>query len=159
MRESKTNAMRLFDRAQKPYRVHSYGDGQSFSDGVSVARAVGFPPEQLFKTLVTHGASGGYFVFVIPADCELHLKKAARAAGEKAIEMLPMKDLKNVTGYIRGGCSPFAMKKQFPTVFDETAILFETILVSAGVLGCQIEAAPEDMVTLAAATYADLCQD
>lgn len=155
MADSKTNAARLFDKAGLPYTLHAYGSGE-FCDGVAVAKHLGLEPARVFKTLVTTGHSGEHYVFVIPVDQELHLKKAASAVGEKSIAMLPMKDLQKVTGYVRGGCSPFAMKKQLITVFDETAILFDTIFVSAGRIGVQLEAKAEDMVYLAQAAYADL---
>src|SRR5699024_7744532 len=123
-------------------------------DGVSVAEKVGFPPEQVFKTLLTQGASGAYYVFVLPVAAELDLKKAARAAGEKNIVMAPARDLLKLTGYVHGGCSPLGMKKPFPTFLDENAILQETIVCSAGKIGSQIELAPDDLLALTNGVYA-----
>ena len=125
-------------------------------DGVSVAQYLHQDPERLFKTLVTRGASGGYYVFDIPAAETLDLKKAARAVGEKSIAMLPQKELLPLTGYVHGGCSPIGMKKQFPTVLHETAQLFDTIFVSAGKIGAQVEVAPSDLLTLLGASMADV---
>ena len=130
------------------------GDGKL--DGVTAAQRLGYPVEQVFKTLVTVGASGGFYVFVIPVAEELDLKKAAKAAGEKNIEMLPSKELLKNTGYIHGGCSPIGMKKPYPTFVDETAILQDTIVFSAGKIGFQIETAPDNLMELIGAEYADL---
>ena len=140
MAENKTNAMRLLEKGKIPYTVHTYEAAQAV-DGVTVAGKIGRPPEQVFKTLVTKGKNGCY-VFVIPAAAELDLKKAARAVGEKAVEMLPVKELLKTTGYIRGGCSPLGMKKAYPTVIDSHAREWETIVVSAGRIGWQMELSP-----------------
>ena len=147
--------MRVLEQAGIPYTAHFYpADGPI--DGVSVAAVLGQDPEQVFKTLVTKAASGNYYVFDIPVAENLDLKKAAKAVGEKSIAMIPQKDLLPLTGYIHGGCSPVGMKKQFPTVFHETLVLFDTICVSAGKIGAQIEAAPQDLIQLLGAAAADI---
>ena len=147
--------MRVLEQHNIPYTAHFYpADGPI--DGVSVAAVLGQDPEQVFKTLVTKAASGNYYVFDIPVAENLDLKKAAKAVGEKSIAMIPQKDLLPLTGYIHGGCSPVGMKKQFPTVFHETLVLFDTICVSAGKIGAQIEAAPQDLIQLLGAAAADI---
>ena len=155
-KSDKTNAVRLLDTLGIAYETHSYDVSDGGIDGVTVAGKVGIEPERVFKTLVTRGASGGYHVFVIPVDHELDLKKAARAAGEKNIAMIPVADINKVTGYIRGGCSPLGMKKEYPVHLDETAILFDRIVVSAGRIGLQMELAPDDLCRAVHAGYADL---
>jgi len=155
---AKTNAMRLLDTAGVAYFGHSYEAGDGKIDGVSVANKMGFPVEKVFKTLVTIGASGGFYVFVIPVATELDLKKAAKAAGEKHIEMCPAKDLLKYTGYVHGGCSPLGMKKPFSTFIDESAILLETMIFSAGKIGAQIEAAPDDLLNQVNGEYVDLAK-
>ena len=153
--DEKTNVMRVLEQHNIPYTAHFYpADGPI--DGVSVAAVLGQDPEQVFKTLVTKAASGNYYVFDIPVAENLDLKKAAKAVGEKSIAMIPQKDLLPLTGYIHGGCSPVGMKKQFPTVFHETLVLFDTICVSAGKIGAQIEAAPQDLIQLLGAAAADI---
>lgn len=144
MKEQKTNAMRILEQKGVAFTPHHYESGPSHVSGEEVAKSLGLPPEQVFKTLLTRGVSG-YYVFIIPSDAELHLKKAAAVCGEKKIEMLPVKELFDLTGYVRGGCSPIGMKKAFPTFLDETAILFRTIFVSAGKIGAQIELDPMDL--------------
>ena len=134
----KTNVMRLLEQKKLPYTPHDYLATGAVS-GVEVAAALGEPPERVFKTLVTTGASGGHFVFVIPVAEELDLKKAAKAVGEKSIVMLPQKELLPLTGYIHGGCSPIGMKKQFPTYIHQTAADYDTIFFSAGRVGAQVE--------------------
>ena len=151
----KTNVMRLLEQKKLPYTQHDYLASGAVS-GVEVAAALGEPPERVFKTLVTTGASGGHYVFVIPVAEELDLKKAAKAVGEKSIAMLPQKELLPLTGYVHGGCSPVGMKKQFPTVFHETVELFDTICVSAGKIGAQVEVAPADLIALLGAQTADI---
>ena len=153
----KTNVMRLLEQKKLPYTPHDYLATGAVS-GVEVAAALGEPPERVFKTLVTTGASGGHYVFVIPVAEELDLKKAAKAVGEKSIAMLPQKDLLPLTGYIHGGCSPLGMKKLFPTCIDETAQLFDTICVSAGRRGLQVELRPDDLCAVIGAEYADLTE-
>ena len=157
-KEDKTNVMRLLDTAGIPYTAHTYPTDGAI-DGVSVAAMVGRDAEQVFKTLVTRGASGAYYVFDIPAPDTLDLKKAARAVGEKSIAMLAQKELLPLTGYVHGGCSPLGMKKPFPTVFHETVILFDTVCVSAGRLGTQVEAEPGALLTLIGASTADITVD
>ena len=154
-KDEKTNVMRLLDQHGVPYTPHFY-DPDGPIDGLSVAKAVGADPEAVFKTLVTRGASGGYYVFDIPVGDSLDLKKAARAVGEKSIAMLPQKELLPLTGYVHGGCSPVGMKKPFPTVFHETVILFDTIYVSAGKIGAQVEADPNALMALIGAGAADV---
>lgn len=134
----KTNAMRLLEQAEIPYKAMEYEVDENNLAGEHVAELIGMPPEQVFKTLVAKGEKKGIVVFCIPVNLELNLKKAATVIGDKKIEMLHVKDLLITTGYIRGGCSPIGMKKKFPTYMDETAILFDEITVSAGVRGCQL---------------------
>ena len=153
-KHEKTNAMRQLDRKKAAYTVHSY-DGGALS-GTEVASALGKDPERCFKTLVTVGKTGGHYVFMIPVAAELDLRKAASAAGEKSVAMLPQKELLPLTGYIHGGCSPIGMKKLFPTFIDESAQLFDTICVSAGKIGAQVELAPDALCKLVNAKYADL---
>ena len=154
-KEEKTNVMRTLDQKKIPYTAHSY-DPDGPIDGVSVAQILGQPAEQVFKTLVTKGAGGAYYVFDIPVAENLDLKKAAKAVGEKSVAMLPQKELLPLTGYVHGGCSPVGMKKQFPTVFHETVELFDTICVSAGKIGAQVEVAPADLIALLGAQTADV---
>ena len=138
MKPIKTNAMRILDRAKIPYELFTYEVDESDLSGTHVADSVGLPYSQVFKTLVAKGDKSGYVVFVIPVDCEIDLKAAAHCSGNKRVEMIAVKDLLSVTGYIRGGCSPVGMKKQFPTYFDQTVTKHERIAVSAGVRGCQL---------------------
>ncbi len=156
-KEEKTNVMRLLDQKKVPYTPHTYphGDGEA-PDGVTVARSLGLDPDRVFKTLVTKGASGGYYVFDIPVAATLDLKKAARAVGEKSVAMLPSKELLPLTGYVHGGCSPVGMKKPFPTVFHRSALDQETILVSAGKIGFQVEVRPGDLIALVGAKAEDV---
>ncbi|MBO7739628.1 MAG: Cys-tRNA(Pro) deacylase [Oscillospiraceae bacterium] len=140
---TKTNVMRLLEQADIPFRTAEYEYDESDLSGNHAADVIGMPREQVFKTLVTRAGKGGIYVFCIPVCDELDLKKAAKACGEKSIEMLHVKELLNVTGYIRGGCSPIGMKKKFPTYIDETAILFDEIAVSAGMRGEQVILAPD----------------
>lgn len=153
--DEKTNVMRVLEQKNIPYTAHTYpADGAI--DGVSVAKMLGQSVEQVFKTLVVKGASGGYYVFDIPVAENLDLKKAAKAVGEKSVAMLPQKELLPLTGYVHGGCSPVGMKKQFPTVFHETVILFDTICVSAGRIGYQVEVSPDALMELVGAQAADV---
>ncbi len=154
-KEEKTNACRLLDREKIPYTLRLY-DPEAGTDGESVARQLGQDPARVFKTLVARGASGGLYVFDIPVAESLDLKKAAKAAGEKSVAMIHQKELLPLTGYVHGGCSPVGMKKPFPTVFDETALLFDTIFVSAGRIGAQLEAAPAALLGLLGAETADI---
>ena len=156
-KEEKTNVMRLLDQKKVPYTPHAYphGDGEA-PDGVTVARSLGLDPDRVFKTLVTRGGSGGYYVLDIPVAATLDLKKAARAVGEKSVAMLPSKELLPLTGYVHGGCSPVGMKKPFPTVFHRSALDQETILVSAGKIGFQVEVRPGDLIALVGAKAEDV---
>ena len=154
-KEEKTNVMRTLEQKKIAYTPHEYpADGPV--DGVSVAAYLNQDLEQVFKTLVTKGTSGAYYVFDIPVAENLDLKKAAKAVGEKSIAMLPQKELLPLTGYVHGGCSAVGMKKQFPTVFHETVELFDTICVSAGKIGAQVEVNPADLVALLGAKMADV---
>ena len=154
-KEDKTNVMRVLEQKNIAYTAHTYpADGPI--DGVSVAAYLGQDPQQVFKTLVTKAASGAYYVFDIPVEESLDLKKAAKAVGEKSIAMIHQKELLPLTGYVHGGCSPVGMKKQFHTVFHETVILFDTICVSAGKIGAQVEVDPQALIGLLGADTADL---
>lgn len=144
----KTNAMRILDRAKINYNTYNYDASDGLIDGVSVATKMGLPIERVYKTLVTQGVSREYYVFVIPVAEELDLKAAARAVGEKSVEMIKVADINKVTGYIRGGCSPIGMKKEYKTVLDTSCENLETIIVSAGKIGHQIELAPADLMKL-----------
>ena len=151
----KTNVMRLLEQAAISYTAHYY-DPDKGIDGLSVAHQLGQDPDSVFKTLVTQGKSRAFYVFVIPVGATLSLKRAAQACGEKAIEMIPQKLLLPNTGYIHGGCSPVGMKKAYPTFIDETAQLFDSICVSAGKIGVQVELAPDDLCRMTGAKYAEL---
>ena len=156
-KEEKTNVMRLLQQARIPYTPHYYPHPDGAVDGASVARSLGQPVEKVFKTLVTRGASrSSYYVFVVPVEKELDLKAAARAAGEKSIEMLHVSELLGLTGYIRGGCSPVGMKKLFPTFIDESALSQTTIMVSGGKIGLQIEARPDDLAKAIGGIFAPI---
>ena len=155
MAENKTNVMRILDKAKINYNRYEYPHGKEAVDGVSVAKLLGQNPSQVFKTLVTHGGEG-YYVFVVPVGDELDLKKAAKAVGEKSVEMIHVKDINKVTGYIRGGCSPIGMKKQYRTVLHNTANNLKTIIVSAGKIGYQIELSPNELISLIGADTADI---
>ena len=155
----KTNATRLLTAAGIPFQTKEYEVDENDLSGTHVARQLGLLPEQVFKTLVLKGEKVGYFVCCVPVSSEVDLKKAARAAGDKKAAMIPMKDLKDVTGYIRGGCSPIGMKKPFPTFLDETAILFDEIYLSAGQRGAQIVIAPDVLTEYLRLTQVDLVKD
>lgn len=152
----KTNVMRLLDQKKVPYTPHTYPHGDDAVDGVTVAQMTGMDPAKVFKTLVARGASKTPYVFVIPVACELDLKKAAKAVGEKSIAMLHVSELTPLTGYVRGGCSPVGMKKAFPTVFDESVLNVPTVMVSAGKIGYQVECAPADLIGLVRAQTASI---
>ena len=152
----KTNVMRLLEAEKIAFRCESYDFDENDLSGTHAASAIGMPEEQVFKTLVTRGASGGFFVFCIPVCLELDLKKAARAAGDKSIELVPVKDLLALTGYIRGGCSPVGMKKKYPTYFDETCLLWDEIGVSAGERGHQMLLSPGALIDLTNAKTVDI---
>ena len=155
-KEEKTNVMRVLEQRGIPYAPHTYDHENGAVDGATVARTLGRDPECVFKTLVARGASGGLYVFDIPVEDTLDLKKAAKAVGEKSIAMLHQKELLPLTGYVHGGCSPVGMKKQYPTVFHETAEILDTIMVSAGKIGFQVELKPADLIALVGASTADL---
>lgn len=155
---TKTNAVRLVQQAGIPCREAFYEYDEKDLSGVHAAHAVGMPEEQVFKTLVARGEKTGINVFCIPVCCALDLKKAAKAAGDKNMEMVAVKDLLGLTGYIRGGCSPVGMKKKYPTYFDETCILWDEIAVSAGARGHQMIVPPEELVSLVNAELADIIQ-
>ena len=152
----KTNAIRLVQQANIPCREAFYEYDEKDLSGLHAAQAVGMPPEQVFKTLVARGERTGISVFCIPVCCELDLKKAAKAVGDKKIELVAVKELLALTGYIRGGCSPVGMKKKYPTYFDETCILWDEIAVSAGERGHQMILPPEELANLVGAKMVDL---
>ena len=154
----KTNVMRIIEQKKLPYVSHYYGDTDAVS-GVEVAAAMGEDPEKVFKTLVCTGKTGNHYVFVIPVKEELDLKKAAKAVGEKSMEMLKSKDLLPLTGYIHGGCSPVGMKKPFKTFIDETAILYDHICVSGGRVGTNLAIEPETLAKFIGADFADLAKE
>ena len=156
MAEQKTNVMRALDQKKVRYTPHEYPHGAEAVDGVTVAGLIGAAPEQVFKTLVTRGASKSIYVFVIPVAAELDLKKAARAVGEKSIAMIHVSEITALTGYVRGGCSPIGMKKQFTTVYNESALEQETIIVSAGKIGAQVELDPKSLAALTRGKFADI---
>jgi Cys-tRNA(Pro)/Cys-tRNA(Cys) deacylase len=152
----KTNAMRLLESLSIPYSALRYDASDPDSDASDVAEQVGLPPSEVFKTLVVRGDKNGINVFCVPADASLDLKKAASASGNKKTELVAVKELFALTGYIRGGCSPLCMKKHYPTFFDETMILFDAVCVSAGVRGLQIRVNPHDLLSAAGAVFADI---
>ncbi|MBQ0041825.1 MAG: Cys-tRNA(Pro) deacylase [Lachnospiraceae bacterium] len=154
-KEEKTNVMRLLEQKKVPYTPHLYTDAPT-TVGTEVAKVLGQDEKKVFKTLVTTGKTGSHYVFVIPVAEELDLKKAAKAVGEKSIEMLKQKDLLPLTGYIHGGCSPIGMKKFFTTTIHETAENYDTIFFSAGKIGYQVELAPSDLTKIIRFGYADL---
>ena len=157
MAEEKTNVMRVLDQKKIPYTPHSYphSEGEAV-DGATVAAILGRDPGEVYKTLVTRGASKANYVFVVPVLSELDLKKAAKTVGEKSIEMIHVKELTPLTGYVRGGCSPIGMKKRLKTVIDASARDHAAILVSAGKIGCQVELSPDALVGLIGGRYADV---
>lgn len=151
--------MRLLTKANISFDTVEYEVEEDNLAGPHVAAQIGMPLEQVFKTLVIKGEKKGIYVFCLPVDQELHLKKAAKLVGEKKVELLPMKELLPTTGYIRGGCSPIGMKKKYPTYIHETALSFEKIAVSAGVRGCQLILNPKDLVSYVNATISDIICD
>ena len=157
-KEIKTNAMRFLDRQRAAYEVIQY-ECDAFTDGIAVANKTGVPVEQSFKTLVTKGKSSNYYVFVLPVDRELDLKAAAKAVGEKSVEMIYVKDIQSITGYVRGGCSPLGMKKSFKTVVDDSAGSFEWIAVSGGRIGSTIKIAPKALVKAIGAVCAPVAAE
>ncbi len=157
--EQKTNVMRVLEQKKIPYVAHSYPHGEEAVDGLTVAKLTGLNPDAVFKTLVAVGASKKNYVFVIPVAKELHLRKAAKAVGEKSIAMIPVREITPLTGYVRGGCSPVGMKKLFPTWFDESVGELKTVAVSAGKIGAQVELAPSDLIALVRGRTADLTRE
>ena len=155
---TKTNAVRLVQQAGLPCQERSYEFDEADLSGTHAAEAIGMPPEQVFKTLVARGEKTGINVFCIPVCCELNLKKAAKAAGDKNMELVAVKELLGLTGYIRGGCSPVGMKKKYPTFLDETCVLWEEIAVSAGARGHQMILPPEKLAELVSAKLVDLTE-
>lgn len=153
--EEKTNVMRLIEQKKLPFKCRFYGDSGAVS-GREVAQALGQDPDAVFKTLVAVGKTGEHYVFVIPVSGELDLRKAAKAVGEKSVEMIKMKELLPLTGYVHGGCSPIGMKKTFKTAVDETAQLYDTICFSAGKIGAQVEMSVNDLGKMIEIEYADL---
>lgn len=156
--EEKTNVMRLLDKKKLPYRFHCYTNTNAVG-GTEVAKALGENPDKVFKTLVTVGKTGNHYVFMLPVNKELDLKKAAKCIGEKKIEMIKSKALLPLTGYIHGGCSPIGMKKQFKTVAHKTAENFDTIMFSGGKIGYQLEMSPKDLVKIIHIEFADIATD
>lgn len=151
MEKLKTNAMRILDKAGIRYDAYSYDHSDGMIDGVSVANKIGQPPERVYKTLVAQGTGRDYYVFIIPVAEELDLKAAARSVGEKAVAMIKVADINKVTGYIRGGCSPIGMKKEYATVLDSSAARLDAIIISAGKIGHQIQLSPEELIRLTGA--------
>lgn len=154
-KEIKTNAMRILESHKIPFETMTY-ECDEFTDGMQTAKILGIAPELMYKTLVTIGKSKVNYVFVIPIAEEIDFKKAAKVVGEKSLEMLPLKDLTKVTGYVRGGCTSIGMKKQFLTVIDETATKLEHMIVSGGKIGMQLRIAPENLKKAANAQFADV---
>jgi Cys-tRNA(Pro)/Cys-tRNA(Cys) deacylase len=151
----KTNVMRILDQKKIEYKSHTYEADPTLT-GEQIAGILGEDPDKVFKTLVTRGKTGAYYVFVVPVKAELDLKKAAKASGEKSIEMIKQKELLPLTGYVHGGCSPIGMKKQFKTFIHETATQYDKVFVSAGRVGCQIEVKPEDLIGVAGIEVGDI---
>lgn len=157
-KEVKTNAMRILERMHIPYEYSTY-ECEEFTDGIHVADLLGLPHERVYKTLVTVGKSNNHYVFVIPIETEIDFKKAAKGAGEKSVEMLHLKDLTKVTGYVRGGCTSIGMKKQFPTFIQCQAEMLDYLYVSAGKPGMQLKLSPLDLKAAANATFADVIHE
>ena len=156
-KEAKTNAMRILEREKVAYTAHEYPHEEGVAvDGVTVAASIGEDPDCVYKTLVTQGSSKNYFVFVIPVAAELDLKAAARSVGEKSVAMIHVADINKVTGYVRGGCSPVGMKKQYRTVFDESVLTQQKVYVSGGRIGTQVCCAPADLIRAARADTAKI---
>ena len=157
-KELKTNAMRMLDRMKIPYEYETY-ECEDFTDGIETADKLGYDHALVYKTLVTTGKSGEHYVFVIPIEAEIDFKKAAKAVGEKSLEMLHLKNLTKVTGYVRGGCTAIGMKKHFPTVIQKDAEELTQMHVSGGKLGMQLKLAPADLKKAAKAQFADVIRD
>lgn len=157
-KEQKTNAMRILDKEKIPYQIHTY-QCDKFVDGYETAKALGQPPERTFKTLTTQGKSKNYYVFVLPVSQELDLKKAAHVAGEKSIDMIHVKDICAVTGYIRGGCTSIGMKKNYPVFIQQSAQDFDYIYISGGRIGTQIEISPQNLIKVNKGKFVDIIQE
>ena len=156
-KEAKTNAMRILEREKVAYTAHEYPHEEGVAvDGVTVAKSMGFDPAQVFKTLVVRGASGQYYVFDVPVAESLDLKKAAKAVGEKSIEMVHVSEINALTGYIRGGCSPVGMRKHYTTTYDASALAQDTMIVSAGKIGFQVELEPQALIRITQGKTADV---
>lgn len=154
-KEAKTNAMRMLDKKKIPYEAITY-ECEEFIDGLHTAKITGAPVDASFKTLVMQGKSRQYYVFVVPIALEVDLKKAARSVKEKSVEMIHVRDITKITGYVRGGCSPLGMKKQFPTVIHETAQDFEDIYISGGRIGLTLKINPLKLAEVTGAAFADI---
>lgn len=148
MANTKTNVMRILDNSNINYNIYTYEAKDSAVDGISVANKIGVAVEKVFKTLVTKGHSGDFYIFVVPVAKELNLKAAAKCVGEKSVEMIKVSDMLKITGYIRGGCSPIGMKKNYNTVIDDSSLNLDEIIVSGGKIGFQVEIAPKDLIQL-----------
>ena len=155
-KDIKTNAMRILDKNRIPYQVNTY-ECEEFIDGIDIADMLGQSYDQSFKTLVTVGKSGEHYVFAIPIDRELDLKKAARAVGEKSVEMIHVKDINQITGYIRGGCTPIGMKKNYVTVLHSSIRTLNEVIISGGRIGSQIQMKPDDLIRVTNARVEDIC--
>jgi Cys-tRNA(Pro)/Cys-tRNA(Cys) deacylase len=153
---SKTNAVRLVEKSGIPFELHSYHYNEQRTDAVSAADTLGVPAEIVFKTLVTRSEMGDIFVFCVPGNCELDLKKAAKTSGNKRIELIKVRELLPLTGYVRGGCSPIGMKRNYPTYIDESATINDWIYINGGFRGLQIRIQPPDLARVAQARYADI---
>ena len=160
-KQEKTNVMRILEREKIPYTARFYDETvhpeETREYGVHIAEALGQDPARGFKTLAARGASGGIYVYELPVAATLDLKKAAKAAGEKSVELLAVKELNAVTGYVRGGCSPIGMKKRYPVIMHESALQYDTVYLSAGKIGAQVELSPLDLLRLLEARTADIC--
>lgn len=154
--KGKTNAMRMLDRASIAYTPLEYEVDENDLSGMHIARTLGRDPDSMFKTITARGEKRGILVFCLPVSCEIDLKKAAHAAQDKRVELLPVKELLGATGYIRGGCSPIGMKKSYPTFLDEACLLYDKITVSAGIRGCQLELSSEELIEFLGATICDI---
>lgn len=155
-KDIKTNAMRILDKNRIPYQVNTY-ECEEFIDGIHIADMLGQSYDQSFKTLVTVGKSGEHYVFAIPIDRELDLKKAAKAVGEKSVEMIHVKDINQITGYIRGGCTPIGMKKNYVTVLHSSIRTLNEVIISGGRIGSQIQMKPDDLIRVTNARVEDIC--
>lgn len=159
MAEQKTNVMRTLEQKKIKYTAHEYPHGDEAVDGMTVARILGIDPARIFKTLVARGASKNIYVFVLPVSAELELKKAAKAAGEKSLTLVHVSEINTLTGYLRGGCSPIGMKKRYATFFDESILRQETVLVSAGRIGRQVELSPDALIGLTTGKTANIISE